>query len=204
MIVGLSGYARSGKDTLATFLVKDHGFERIAFADALRDMLYALNPLTTVRDRTERRAYVDYVQDIVDEYGWEWAKENSDIRLLLQRLGTEAGRHVLGENIWVDAAMAKVKPGGRFVFTDVRFPNEAKAIWRAGGQLVRIRRPGFEPVNAHPSETALDGYQFDRIVVNRYELGYLQSAAARLVAAWPDGTLSDQAGTMADPLRREA
>ena len=45
MIIGLAGYAQSGKDTVAKFLVENHGFERVAFADPIRDLLYELNPI---------------------------------------------------------------------------------------------------------------------------------------------------------------
>ena len=45
MIIGISGYARSGKDSVANILVQDFGFERRAFADKLREALYALNPI---------------------------------------------------------------------------------------------------------------------------------------------------------------
>lgn len=168
-IIGLSGYAQSGKDTLAGFLIEEHGFERVAFADALRDMLYALNPLTWAyapAGVTDRVYDTETVQVIVDKHGWEWAKASSGVRELLQRLGTEAGRQVLGENIWVETALKKVQPGGRYVFTDCRFQNEAEAICTAGGLMVRIERPGCAPVNAHPSETALDGFDFDVYVGN--------------------------------------
>jgi hypothetical protein len=45
MIIGLSGYARSGKDTVAELLVLNYGFKRMAFADGIRESLIALNPI---------------------------------------------------------------------------------------------------------------------------------------------------------------
>ncbi len=171
-LVGLSGYAQSGKDTAARVLMEHFGFQRIAFADKLRDVLYALNPVVEWVDRApmgwNRPQYDrDSVQDVVDRKGWERAKqEHPAIRELLQRLGTEAGRKVLGESVWVDAAMSQVVPGGRYVFTDVRFPNEYDAIKAAGGEVWRIERAGTAAVNRHPSETALDGFVFDRVVYN--------------------------------------
>lgn len=173
-IVGITGYAQAGKDTAAQVLVEQFGFQRIAFADALRDMLYALNPLATLQRPTTFADGAEWwsgeivrpVQDWVDERGWEWAKANTTCRQLLQRLGTEAGRQVLGSDIWVRTALEKINPGGRYVFTDVRFPNEADAIEEAGGQLWRIERRGTEPVNAHPSETALDGRAVRETILN--------------------------------------
>ena len=48
MIIGLSGYAQSGKDTVAKVLIEEYGFTRIAFADKIREFLYDLNPQVKV------------------------------------------------------------------------------------------------------------------------------------------------------------
>ena len=44
MIIGLTGYAQSGKDSVADILVKNYGYTRIAFADPIRKLLYETNP----------------------------------------------------------------------------------------------------------------------------------------------------------------
>jgi len=44
MIIGLSGYAQSGKDTVANYL-SEYGFTRLAFADPIRKLLYQMNPI---------------------------------------------------------------------------------------------------------------------------------------------------------------
>lgn len=168
LLIGLSGHAQTGKDTVAGILTEHLGFERIAFADALREMLYALNPLVPSPSQKSPLPAYEYVRcaSIVDAVGWEDAKKNPEIRQLLQRLGTEAGRMILGPGIWVETALRSVEPGGKFVFSDVRFENEAAAIKKRGGEVWRIERLGTEPVNAHASETALDGFVFDRVIKN--------------------------------------
>jgi hypothetical protein len=144
-LVAFCGYARSGKDTAALVLA-EYGYERLAFADALRDSLYALNPIVQVE-------YALRAQEIVDGIGWDRAKvEYPEIRELLQRFGTEVGRTLYGENFWVDRVMTKVKPGGKYVITDVRFPNEQVAVQQAGGRVFRIQRPNVGAANAHSSE----------------------------------------------------
>lgn len=169
------GYAQSGKDTAATFL-RDYGYERVAFADPLREMLAAINPL--VAD-THDPSNLWRLRRLVDVLGWDVAKtEFPEIRGLLQRLGTEAGRVVLGDHIWVDTALRRIEGASRYVFTDVRFPNEAEAIEGRGGVLWRVVRPGTEPVNAHPSETALDGWPAE-IIWNGSDLTGLQGAILR-------------------------
>jgi hypothetical protein len=156
-LIGLSGYAQSGKDTAAAVL-KEVGYERVAFADVLRSAVYALNPPMPNGER---------VQDVVDEMGWDSAKVNfTEIRTLLQKMGTEVGRNLLGENIWVDTALRNLDPVGKYVITDCRFPNEADAIRSRGGIVLRIARTGVTKANDHPSETSLDNYDFDGVLFN--------------------------------------
>lgn len=37
MLIGVVGFAGSGKGTVADILVRDHGFKKLSFADALKD-----------------------------------------------------------------------------------------------------------------------------------------------------------------------
>lgn len=164
MIIGLSGYARSGKDEAAKALI-EAGFIRLAFADKLREVLYALNPYVVDDSGYE---HVN-LQTVIDDYGWDGYKETpwgSEIRRLIQRLGTEAGRQTLWDSIWVDATMNQIIPGQNYVITDVRFPNEANAVKQAGGRVWRIERPGVGPANTHASEVSLDDWDFDVIIAN--------------------------------------
>lgn len=180
MIIGLSGYAQSGKDTLGAFLVGDHGFKRYAFADALKNVVYTLNPIAVEQEEGVSEMTLR-VQDLVDAGGWEDAKKTDEVRRLLQIMGTEAGRQILGDNVWVDAVLNQIQEGEDVVITDARFPNEALAVKAAGGYMVRVNRPGFAPVNAHVSETALDEWGFDYTVTNRDSLLVLQDKAKDLV-----------------------
>lgn len=169
MIVGVGGYARSGKDTAAAGLT-EIGFKRVAFADKLREFLYALNPIVVSNaDFGQAPEEVTHVRlaDVIDERGWDGYKEGyygAEIRQLLQRLGTECGRQIISDTIWIDAALNG--RDGDIVVTDVRFPNEARAIRDRGGLMVRINRPGVGPVNNHPSETSLDAFVFDAYIDN--------------------------------------
>lgn len=105
------------------------------------------------------------------------------VRDFLQKLGTDGLRNGLHTNTWVNALMADyvydmsgysdrmsildmdaLYPN--WIITDCRFPNEAQAVRDRNGLIFRIERPGVTAVNAHPSETALDGYNFDDVIVN--------------------------------------
>lgn len=163
-LVGFSGYARSGKDTAAAELAYD-GWQRIAFADKLRAVLYALNPIV-IGDYADS---AQFLQKVINKTGWDGYKETEygpEIRRLLQRLGTEAGRQTLWDSIWVDAAYAGLSDDGKYCITDCRFPNEAKSVVDRGGVMIRITRPGVGPANSHASETSLDDWPFDHVIVN--------------------------------------
>jgi hypothetical protein len=169
MIVGLSGYARSGKDTVADILVEEAGFVRVAFADKLREALYALDPLVSHDKAPDRLLFATRLQTVIDEHGWDGVKNTlygPEVRRLLQRMGTEVGRNILGENIWVNAAFFGLQPGNNYVFTDCRFQNEATAIRKYQGEIWRVTRPGVEPANDHISEVGLDSWPFNVIILN--------------------------------------
>ncbi len=64
-------------------------------------------------------------------------------RMLMQMLGTEFGRNMVHPNLWVNSLMNEYKRQ-KWLITDVRFPNEAKAIKDRGGILIRLDREGFD------------------------------------------------------------
>lgn len=173
-VIGICGYARAGKDTLAR-IIADLGYEHRSFAGPMKPMLYALDP--TVRLETG----FGTVSQLVDAFGWEAAKTHDEVRRLLQRLGTEAGRAHLGQDVWVNALFA-ASSSGRLVISDCRFPNEADAIRAKGGVVVRVERPGVRPVNRHTSETALDDYEPDLVVANDETIDDLRPWAHKAVS----------------------
>jgi hypothetical protein len=174
VILGLTGYAQSGKDTAAGFLVA-RGWRRLAFADILRSSLYNLNPIVPMPLEGAPDHWAR-VQDLVNWKGWDVAKvEYPEIRQLLQRLGTEVGRELYGENFWVERVMSQIKPGEKVVITDVRFPNEEKAVHDAGGRVFRIVRTGVNAVNGHASELEIDKLRVDGVIPNTNGLDLFES-----------------------------
>lgn len=150
MIVGLGYKARSGKDTVANYLVANFGFKRIAFADPLK--LACME----IFGWTEEHVYGD-LKEVVDPY-WGFSP-----RYALQKVGTECMRDNFDREIWVKAAGKRIleNPKINWVITDCRFPNEAKAIAEWGGRVVKVDRPGAEAsqgIEKHPSEIAMDAY----------------------------------------------
>jgi len=156
MIIGLSGYAQSGKDTVAELLCLNYGYKRVSFADPMREALMRLNPIVGHEP----------LAHLVNDYGWDVAKANPEVRRLLQVFGTEVGRSLFGETFWIDQAFKRAEEYERVVFSDVRFPNEATAIQARGGDVWRINRHNHAPVNGHKSEHAMDMFMFKHVLYN--------------------------------------
>lgn len=165
-IIGLNGLKRSGKDTIGAYLVKEHGYNRLSFAAPLYDAVYALNPFIDNRHGMAVR-----LQPLVEHYNWEYLKDSDEwgpeVRHLLEHMGTEVGRELFGENFWVDQAVAKIKDDKRYVFTDMRFPNEFDAVdeYKPDAYLLKVMRPGTTP-NGHVSDKEWDNAFFDGSVMN--------------------------------------
>ena len=194
MIIGFVGFIGSGKDTAADYLVNYHQFRRDSFASALKDAVSVVfgwdRELLEGRTKQSREW-----REQVDEF---WAKRlkmpNLTPRWVLQYWGTEVCRAGFHDDIWVASLENRMrKTTDDIVITDVRFPNEIKAIHNAGGIVVRIKR-GPEPVwyndavsmnkgptrntswalskhrieelGIHASETAWVGNKIDTIITN--------------------------------------
>lgn len=197
-VIGLSGYAGSGKDEAARQM-QPAGWVRLAFADPVREGLLALNPVVPcVVDSGKLRGHPFTVYnnipltELVAGNGWDGAKRRSPhVRVLLQRFGTEAGRDIHGPdcwvNIWSRQARDILSAGGKVVATDVRFPNEVAQIRQLGGMVVRIERPGVGPANDHVSESLVD---CDVVVANDGFREILGQRVLDEVAAWCRGDLN--------------
>lgn len=174
MMIGLSGYGRAGKDTIGDVLVRYCGYERFAFADPLKrlgaDLLGV--PLNWFYDAQLKFAPME---------GWGTL---TPVEVAL-KLGTEVGRHI-HPDVWVRKTMSAIGRTPSVVITDLRFPNEAKAIKDAGGICVRVKRDGVGPRidpktgEPHLSDIALDGYIFDLYFDNDSDLADLTDGSIEM------------------------
>lgn len=180
-LIGLTGYARAGKDEFADALVRKYGYVKFGWADRMYHVALELNPWIWYGWRPRR------LRDIVDRYGWTKAKRNKHVRNYLQWIGTEVGRKHLGQGVWITATMPivleTIRNGQSVVITNCRFKNEADVIERAGGCIVLVERPGVGPANSHSSES---GECFERAmfrVINDQGIENLEEWADALEAA---------------------
>jgi hypothetical protein len=171
MIIGLTGLAGSGKDAVADALVAWHGFFKIALADPMKEAC---------------QRWFGWSDE--DLWGPSENRNRPDARWggltprrALQTLGTEWGR-ALHPDVWIEQAL-RVMRGSRdcFVIPDVRFANEADAIRRAGGRVVRVLRAGAGlpgEAGAHASEAG--AFDVDGVLINDSSLAVLRLRAALL------------------------
>lgn len=171
-LIGITGHKGSGKDTAVARL---EGFVQLRFADCLKAMIR-----TYLRYLALQETEIDKLLE--DQ---EYKNRPSPFflgktpRHVMQTLGTEWGRNLIGGNIWVDATMANAAQHNNVVITDVRFLNEAKAVKDAGGILVKIKRPG-NIGDGHESESYIDQMEVDYTIKNDSTIESLQQRMASI------------------------
>jgi hypothetical protein len=153
MIITLSGKAEAGKDMCA---------------DIMREALVASGRTVLIIH------HADYLKYICKTYfGWDGVKDERG-RSILQEVGTDLVRAKY-PNYWVEATMRTVLILEHlydfFLIPDCRFPNEIDSPRNVGFDITSVLVVRTDHVNSltekqrmHPSETALDNYEFDYTV----------------------------------------
>lgn len=217
-LVGICGPARAGKDTLAhlmTQCLQDATNEDFAnwviaqesFAAPIKSMIAMLLDFSGYGSVMNPESLAPYIDgDLKEE---ELDKIGKSPRQLMQTLGTEWGRGLVNENIWIDNMEGRIgnyqeakKHGyqGAFVFiTDVRFDNEAEMIKNNGGTIVRVTTDReTDDVTSHASESGVSECMVDSLIENngdmdeykRQALSYLEGVINAKLDV--DGTLEGE------------
>lgn len=180
LIVGMGGRKESGKDAVADFLVEEHGYTKHEMSSVLHDILMVLDPLVVVRAHEAsisefvRPGFMRY-STLCATIGYVEAKRYREVRRLLQAMGTDVGRNMISEDVWVDVMRHKItNTKGNVVFTGVRYPNELRMLHNLGGTAVWVNRPGLPAGDAHSSETSLGQRDFDMVLDNTADLHHLR------------------------------
>ena len=154
MIIGLAGGKGCGKSSVARIMARKYGYEILSFASPIKDMLKAMG----LRDSELNDPVLKEIK--LDEYG-------KSPREIMQLLGTEFGRAMIADDIWVTAMKRKIAPGTKVVIDDVRFENEARFIRDGGGAVIEVKRTKLdENADLHISEAGIPEDLIDGIINN--------------------------------------
>jgi tryptophanyl-tRNA synthetase len=186
VILSICGFQGAGKDTFANYLVKTHGFIKLSFAEATKDVLaimFGWERKLLEGDTIESRQF----RELEDKW---WASKlgipGLTPRKVLQMVGTDLFRKHFDDNIWVLIVEKKIisilnlNPQANIIISDARFPNEIAMIRGQGGKLINVQRnlpewfeeyksgTNCEQTNTlHPSETSWIREPVDYILSNK-------------------------------------
>lgn len=176
-LIGLVGAAGSGKDTVAD-LLKDYGWEKFAFAKALKDMCIEFLDLS----------YDDaYTQEGKMKFNDFWGMTNREI---LQKVGTDAFRNGFHPDTWVKIAELQIQKllneGKKIIVTDCRFDNEAELIEKLGGIVMKVERKNYEnnlssSEKIHASEKGVDNKYITNVINNNSSIEALKEEVFRKI-----------------------
>jgi len=202
MIIGVTGFIGSGKDTVANYLTTFHGFKKLSFAGSLKDAVANVFGWDremlegTTKSSREWRENVD-----------TWWAERLSIphltpRWVLQYWGTEVCRNGFHNDIWVASIQNKLRQAkDDIVITDCRFANEVLAIKDVGGTTVRVERgprpewydiakafnagtvnkDALDKFSIHASEYSSVGLEYDHWLDNNKTIDDLHNQVEKLI-----------------------
>ena len=195
-IIALSGKLQVGKDTFGNILVKDYGYKRVAFGDALKVFCSKVTGLhesyffdNELKDKEFDRPFVldfhhiDKMREIlINEFGYEVNYETREMledfesskfttpRHILRTIGTDMVRKHVDDQIWISKALDDIKEaGGKVVITDCRFPLERELMRKIGAILVKIKRNDNGSSVEHEFDLGPDE-EYDVVFDNSYSL----------------------------------
>lgn len=163
-VIGIHGPLNGGKDTVCNLLkaLRPGTFAQYAFARPLKEAGMILFGFTM--EHFEDRV----LKEQVDPF-WGFSP-----RKAMQLLGTEYGRNMLREDIWIRRAEREVElnktKGLKTIITDVRFENEATWVRSMGAKaaLIYLHVPGLERDEKynHASEAGIAHADTDVDIIN--------------------------------------
>lgn len=167
-VIALSGAAGSGKSTVSDFLAVRFGYAKTKFAAPLKAMCRAIGMTDEMIEGSAKETPVPWLCGRTPRY-------------FMQRLGSEFGRDLVGDNFWIGLWEREVAAHGHVVVDDARFPNEAAAVRRMGGRVVRlIGRGGI--AGSHASEAG--DFLADDVICNDGSIADLQERVLEVLEGW--------------------
>lgn len=176
-LIGVTGIAGSGKDTLANAVVQRSGGVKYSWALPLKQALNAM---------------FGWTMEMWDDRIWKeteisWLGKSP--RQLAQTMGTEWARETVHPELWVMLGLQRYSEHTKtstapFVIADTRFDNEARAIHRNGGIIVKVLRDDAAPIFAHKSEKGVSPDLIDYTVGNHGSIDAFVDTSLSLLEHW--------------------
>lgn len=211
MIIGISGFINSGKDTVADIICKaqlpgimqQNLYTKASFADKLKDavaLMYGWDR-SLLQGDTERSR--------------EWREETCPRWSVTPRKALQdAGVAMRGvdSDFWVKSLLTRFKDDSHVVIPDVRFPNEVAGIHELGGIVIRVERgeqpewvemlrdngvlsvndaeevaglfevSGFDPIHESEWRMACNDVEFDVVIENGSDIENLEHLIEHLLS----------------------
>ena len=199
-IIGICGLIGGGKGTVADILVGEFGFEKLSFADTLKDTVAAVFSWPRYLLEGDTKESRDW-RETVDHW-WEarLAMPNLTPRWVLQYWGTDVFREHFHQDIWIASLEYKLSRAKKstahynnIVIPDTRFPNEINMIRKLGGEVWGVKRgedpdwlinlitKGEEPNDIHPSEWSWVTENIDHVIGNNGTIAELKDKVSILL-----------------------
>lgn len=186
MIV-LVGKKRVGKDTIADWLVKNHGYRKVALADKLKEVLSNNSNIPLEAFYEGDRESLDYYEQFVKEVftkslielglptEFKIPSQMYSIRTMMQYFGTEVVQNV-DKLFWCKQLPVDEKA----VISDVRFEHELNYFENLGCTTIFVERDIIDN-DTHSSEAGLCHSDNDHVIVNNGSLECLYSRIEQIL-----------------------
>ena len=156
MIIGITGNAGHGKDTVAAYLCRQlpgvvlHGSYAWPIKAALSKMFPSIDLISRGSKETPRELLGGRSPREAMQHFGSWARE------------------FLGEDVFVNSLRSRLhgEAYNYLIISDVRYDNEARWIKSEDGIILKVVRPGIPSVAAHESEHGILLDFIDRTVYN--------------------------------------
>jgi hypothetical protein len=209
MIIGVTGFIGSGKDTVANYLTTHHGFKKLSFAGSLKDAVASVFGWDREMLEGNTKSSREWREQVDPWWAARLNMPHLTPRWILQYWGTEVCRNHFHNDIWVASVQNKLRQAtDDIVITDCRFANEVLAIKEVGGITTRVERgPRPEWYNAaiafnkgpdgnsewslskatldrfriHASEYSSVGLKYDSLLDNNQTIDDLHNQVEKLI-----------------------
>jgi hypothetical protein len=180
VIIALTGFKRTGKNTVTTYLKSNYNFVEYAFANPIKEISHSIFNWKPEDDEALKEV-IDPIWGISRREFWQW-------------FGTEAMQYHLpdafpsykekiGRTVWSARFEQKYleDPTINYAVSDFRFPHEEKLLKKLGACTVKVVNRNIKNMDMHESEMYIDSLKCDFVLINESTIGDLHIQIDKLM-----------------------